>query len=149
MQNPSDQKIAAVRKRFNLSLAQFGSLVGVSAVTVKRWENGVKPQKHFLFQTVLVLGLINDPDEVFFDLGRQGILIDEKHWEGFASLIKAAQKSIDTAEETNLPAPDVGNALVAGVSGLLSLIASAFAAKNKLGEKASASFATRIAQFLK
>ncbi|MEA2061686.1 MAG: hypothetical protein U9P10_14515 [Thermodesulfobacteriota bacterium] len=144
-----DKKISDVRKRFNLSLAQFGSLAGAPAVTVKRWESGVKPQQHFMFQVILVLGLIDDPDEVFYDLGRQGILIDKKHWEGFAGLVKATQISIDTAAEINLPFPDVGSALVAGISGLLSLIAAAFAAKNKLGEKASSFFATRTAQFLK
>ena len=144
-----DQKIKKVRERFKLSLAQFGSLVGAPAITVKRWEEGVKPQERFVFQTILVLGLINDPDEVFFDLGRQGILLDEKHWEGFASLVKAAQKSLVAAQETNLPEPDVDGALVAGIYGLLSLIATAFAAKDMLGAKASSSFATRIAQFLK
>ena len=144
-----DQEIKKVRNRFKLSLAQFGSLVGAPAITVKRWEQGVKPQERFVFQTVLVLGLINDPDEIFFDLGRQGIVLDKKHWEGFAGLVKAAQKSLVTAKETNLPEPDVDGTLVAGVSGLLSLIATAFAAKNTLGAKASTSFATRIAQFLK
>ncbi|MCD4718534.1 MAG: helix-turn-helix transcriptional regulator [Desulfobacula sp.] len=143
------REIKKERERFKLSLAQFGSLVGAPAVSVKRWEQGVKPQERFVFQIVLVLGLINDPDEIFFDLGRQGIVLDEKHWEGFASLVKAAKKSLAAAKETGLPEPDVAGALVAGIFGLLSLIATAFATKNMLGAKACSSFATRIAQFLK
>lgn len=149
MQDQLSQEIIETRKRFNLSLAQFGSFVGAPAVSVKRWEQGVKPQERFIFQIILVLGLINDPNEIFFDLGRQGIMLNKNHWEGFAGLVKAAKRSLLTAEETDLPLPDVGGTLVAGISGLLSLIASAFAAKNKLGTKARTSFATRVAQFLK
>ena len=110
-----DQEIKKVRERFKLSLAQFGSLVGAPAITVKRWEQGVKPQERFVFQTVLVLGLINDPDEVFFDLGRQGIVLDKKTLGGICrSYQSGTQKSLVTAEETNLPEPDVDGALVAG-----------------------------------
>lgn len=144
-----DTEIKKIRKRFNLSLAQFGSLVGAPAVSVKRWEQGVKPQERFVFQTILVLGLINDPDEIFYDLGRQGIVLNEKYWESFASLVKGSEQSIVTAKEVDLPKPDVDGALVAGISGLLGLIASAFATDKMPGAKARFSFATRIAEFLK
>ena len=149
MLEQSGQEIKKIRGRFKLSLAQFGSLVGAPAISVKRWEQGVKPRERFIFQIVLVLGLINDPDEVYYDLGRQGIVLEKKHWEGFASLVKAAKKSLVAAKEADLPGPNVDGALVAGIFGLLSLIATAFAAKNMLGAKACSAFATRIAQFLK
>lgn len=144
-----DIEIKKLREQFGLSLAQFGSMVGAPAITVKRWEEGRKPQKRFLFQTVLVLGLINDCRGVYYDLGRQGVILESKHWEGFENLIKGAKKSIETAREVGLPEPKVDGALVSGVMGLLGLIATSFAAKNELGVKASTRFATGIAEFLK
>ena len=143
------KEIATIRNRYNLSLAQFGSLVGAPATSVKRWEAGVDPRKQFFFQLYLVVGLVKDPDEVFYDLGRQGIPLNQDQWKVFATLIKAADRSIDVASEIGLDSPDVGQTLVTGVRGLLTLIAGSFAAKNRLGEKISASFATRIATLLK
>ena len=143
------REIAAIRSRYGLSLAQFGSLVGAPATSVKRWEEGVAPREPHFFQLYLVVGLIKDPDEVFYDLGRQGIVLNEAHWEVFATLVKSADRSIAVAPEIGLEAPDVGQTLVTGVRGLLTLIAGAFAAKNALGEKVCASLATRIATLLK
>ena len=142
-------EIKKIRKRFGLSLAQFGSMLDAPAITVKRWEQGRKPQDRFLFQTILILGLINDCEGVYYDLGRQGVVLDKKHWDGFAALVIGAKNSIETASEVGLPEPRVDGALVSGVMGLLGLIATAFAAKNELGAKAGSSFATRIAAFLK
>lgn len=141
-------EIKKVRERFGLSLAQFGSLVGAPAITVKRWEEGRSPQRRFLFQTVLVLGLIEDHQAVYFDLGRQGIILNKKHWDGFAGLVTSARDSIETAKELGFATPKVDGTLVSGIMGLLSLIATAFAAKNEIGARASSSFATRIAEFL-
>jgi hypothetical protein len=143
------KEIAAIRARYGLSLAQFGSLVGAPATSVKRWEEGVAPRESFFFQLYLVVGLIKDPDEVFFDLGRQGIGLNESHWDVFATLVKSADRSIAVASEIGLDGPEVGQTLVTGVRGLLTLIAGAFAAKNELGEKVCASLATRIATLLK
>jgi transcriptional regulator with XRE-family HTH domain len=142
-------QIAAIRARYGLSLAQFGSLVGAPATSVKRWEAGVEPREQFFFQLYLVVGLIHDPDEVFYDLGRQGILPDKDHWKVFAALVKGADRSIDAAREIGLDSPEVGQTLVTGVRGLLTLIAGSFAAKNALGEKFCASLANRIATLLK
>jgi transcriptional regulator with XRE-family HTH domain len=149
MQTSLGKQIAAIRTRYNLSLAQFGSLVGAPATSVKRWEEGVEPRERFFFQLYLVLGLINDPDEVFFDLGRQGILLNQDHWKAFADLVKGADRSIEVSGEIGLDSPEVGPALITGVRGLLTLIAGTFAAKNALGEKFCASLATRIATLLK
>jgi transcriptional regulator with XRE-family HTH domain len=142
-------QIASIRAHYGLSLAQFGSLVGAPATSVKRWEQGVDPREQFFFQLYLVIGLIEDPDEIYFDLGRQGIHLNQSHWQVFADLVKGAGRSIDVAAEIGLESPDVGQALVTGVRGLLTLIAGAFAAKTALGEKVSASLATRIATYLK
>ena len=149
MEEQLHQLIPAIRARYGLSLAQFGSLVGAPAISVKRWEAGVDPREQFFFQLYLVVGLIREPDEIFFDLGRQGIRLNRGHWEVFASLVKGAAQSIDVAGEIGLEAPEVGQTLVTGVRGMLTLIAGAFAAKNALGEKISASLATRIANFLR
>lgn len=143
------REIAVIRARYGLSLAQFGSLVGAPATSVKRWEEGVAPREPFFFQLYLVVGLIKDPDEVFYDLGRQGIGLNEAHWNVFATLVKAADRSIDVAGEIGLEAPEVGQSLVTGVRGLLTLIAGSFAAKNALGEKICGALATRIATLLK
>jgi transcriptional regulator with XRE-family HTH domain len=142
-------EIAAIRARYGLSLAQFGSLVGAPATSVKRWEAGVDPREQFFFQLYLVVGLIKNPDEVFYDLGRQGILLEKAQWDVFAALVKGADRSIDVSAEIGLDSPEVGQALVTGIRGLLTLIAGSFAAKNALGEKVSASLATRIATLLK
>ena len=142
-------EIAAIRLRYGLSLAQFGSLVGAPAASVKRWEEGVAPREQFFFQLYLVIGLIKNPDDVFFDLGRQGIQLDKTRWEVFAGLVKGADRSIELAGEIGLESPEVAQTLVTGVRGLLTLIAGAFAAKNPLGNKMSANLATRIATFLK
>jgi transcriptional regulator with XRE-family HTH domain len=149
MKASPNQEIAAIRSRYGLSLAQFGSLVGAPAPSVKRWEEGVAPRDSFLFQLYLVIGLIRHPDDVFFDLGRQGIRLDKSRWDVFAALVKGADRSIDLANEIGLERPDVAQTLVTGVRGLLTLIAGAFAAKNALGEKLCASLATRIATSLK
>ena len=143
------KEIAAIRKRYGLSLAQFGSLVGAPATSVKRWEAGVDPREQFFFQLYLVVGLIRDPEEIFYDLGRQGIVLDKSRWDVFAGLVQSADRSIDVASEIGLDSPEVGQALVTGVRGLLTLIAGSFAAKNKLGERVSAALATRIATLLK
>ncbi|WP_419657294.1 uncharacterized protein Dvar_64290 [Desulfosarcina variabilis str. Montpellier] len=143
------KEIAAIRTRYGLSLAQFGSMVGAPATSVKRWEAGVDPREQFFFQLYLVVGLIKDPDEIFYDLGRQGIQLTKAQWDVFASLIKTADRSIDVASEIGLDSPEVGQALVTGVRGLLTLIAGSFAAKNELGGKVCASLATRIATLLK
>ena len=92
------KEISGIRARYGLSLAQFGSLVGAPATSVKRWEAGVDPREQFFFQLYLVVGLIKGPDEVFYDLGRQGILLDKAQWDVFATLIKGADRSIDVAE---------------------------------------------------
>lgn len=144
-----DVEITKIRSRYGLSLAQFGSLVGAPAISVKRWEEGVDPREQFFFQLYLVAGLIRNPDEVFFDLGRQGIQLEKAHWNVFSDLIKAADRSLDVADEIGLESPEVGQTLVTGVRGLLALIAGAFAAKTPLGEKVSAAMATRIAMLLK
>ena len=143
-----DKEIKQIRKRFGLSLAQFGSLVGAPAITVKRWEEGRSPQKRFVFQTILVLGLIDDAQAVYFDLGRQGIKLSKEHWDSFSGLVTSAQKSIDTAKELGFAPPKVDDTLVSGVMGLLSLISTAFAAENNIGARMSSSIATRIAEFL-
>ncbi|BBO84060.1 hypothetical protein DSCO28_46260 [Desulfosarcina ovata subsp. sediminis] len=143
------KEIADIRARYGLSLAQFGTLVGAPATSVKRWEAGVDPREQFFFQLYLVVGLIKDPDEVFYDLGRQGISLNKAQWDVFANLVKGADHSIDLAAEIGLDSPEVGQALVTGVRGLLTLIAGSFAAKNALGDKFSASLATRIATLLK
>lgn len=143
------EQISAIRTRFGLSLAQFGTLVGVPATTVKRWEEGIAPRERFFFQLYLIVGLINNPDEVFYDLGRQGITINADHWEVFTNLVKGADRSIDLAGEIGLDSPEVAQTLVTGIRGLLTLIAGPFAAKSALGEKVSASLATRIATLLK
>jgi transcriptional regulator with XRE-family HTH domain len=149
MQIELDKEIAAIRTRYGLSLAQFGSLVGAPATSVKRWEAGVDPREQFFFQLSPVLGLIKNPDEIFYDLGRQGVQLNPSQWDVFAGLVKGADRSIDVAGEIGLDSPEVGQTLVTGVRGLLTLIAGSFAAKNSLGEKISASLATRIATFLK
>jgi hypothetical protein len=149
MQIELNKEIVAVRNRFGLSLAQFGSLVGAPATSVKRWEAGVDPREQSFFQLYLVLGLIKNPDEIFYDLGRQGVQLKKSRWDVFAGLIKGADRSIDVAGEIGLDSPEVAQTLVTGVRGLLTLIAGSFAAKNSLGEKIGASLATRIATFLK
>jgi transcriptional regulator with XRE-family HTH domain len=149
MQIELNKEIAAIRARYGLSLAQFGSLVGAPATSVKRWEAGVDPREQFFFQLYLVLGLIKNPDEIFYDLGRQGVQLNKSQWDVFAGLVKGADRSIDLAGDIGLDSPSVGQTLVTGVRGLLALIAGSFAAKNSLGEKISASLATRIATFLK
>ncbi len=143
------KEIAAMRTRYGLSLAQFGSLVGAPATSVKRWEAGVGPREPFFFQLYLVLGLIKNPDEIFYDLGRQGVSLKKSQWDVFAGLVKGADRSIEVADEIGLDSPEVGQTLITGIRGLLTLIAGSFAAKNALGEKVSASLATRIATFLK
>jgi len=148
MQTTPNQEIAAIRRRYGLSLAQFGSLVGAPATSVKRWEEGVAPRESVLFQLYLVIGLIRHPDDVYFDLGRQGIGLDKTRWDVFAALVKGADRGIELAGEIGLEAPDLAQTLVTGVRGLLALIAGAFAAKNALGDKVCASLATRIATFL-
>jgi transcriptional regulator with XRE-family HTH domain len=142
------REIAAVRNRYGLSLAQFGSLVGAPATSVKRWEAGVDPREQFFFQLYLVVGLVKDPDEVYYDLGRQGIPLNKEQWDVFATLVKAADRSIDVASEIGLDSPEVGQTLVTGVRGLLTLIAGSFAAKNRLGEKVGAALSTRVATLL-
>jgi transcriptional regulator with XRE-family HTH domain len=143
------EEIAAIRTRYGLSLAQFGSLAGAPATSVKRWESGVDPREQFFFQLYLVVGLIKNPDEVFYDLERQGIHINKDQWDAFATLVKASDRGIDVASEIGLDSPELGQTLVTGVRGLLTLIAGAFAAKNRLGEKVSTALATRIATLLK
>ena len=143
------KKIRQIRKRYQLSMAQFGSMVGAPATSVKRWEEDVKPQERFFFQIILVLGLIENPDEIFFDLGRQGIKLNKKHWDGFANLVKNVNNSLDIAKEAGLPEPEIDTALVSGIMGLLALIAGAFAVKNLLGNRLYPVLATRIANLLK
>jgi hypothetical protein len=149
MDNKLCDMLPAVRERFGLSLAQMGSLVGAPATSVKRWEQGVDPREPVFFQLYLVLGLIRNPDDVFFDLGRQGVQLDKNHWDVFADLVKGADRSIDVAREIGLDAPEVAQTLITGIRGLLTLIAGSFAAKNALGDKMCATLATRIATFLK
>jgi hypothetical protein len=142
-------EILHIRNRYGLSLAQFGSLVGAPATSVKRWEEGVEPREQFFFQLYLVVGLVKNPDEVFFDLGRHGVRINPSHWDVFAGLIRGADRSIDVADEIGLDTPAVADTLTTGVRGLLTLIAQSFAAKNAMGEKIAATLATRIATLLK
>ncbi len=149
METKLDAQISDIRMRYGLSLAQFGSLVGAPATSIKRWEEGVAPREQFFFQLHLVIGLIQSPDEIFFDLARQGVDLNKAHWDIFASLIKGAGQSIEVAGEIGLDSPEVGQTLVTGVRGLLTLIAGSFAARNALGEKLCSSLATRIAAFLK
>ncbi len=143
------KKIKQIREKYQLSMAQFGSMVGAPATSVKRWEEDVKPQERFFFQIILVLGLIENPDEIFFDLGRQGIKLNKKHWDGFANLVKNVNNSLDIAKEAGLPEPDIDTALVSGIMGLLALIAGAFAVKNLLGNRLYPVLATKIANLLK
>ena len=143
------KKIKQIRERYQLSMAQFGSMVGAPATSVKRWEEDVKPQERFFFQIILVLGLIENPDEIFFDLGRQGIKLNKKHWDGFANLVKNVNNSLDIAKEAGLPEPEIDTALVSGIMGLLALIAGAFAVKNLLGNRLYPVLATKIANLLK
>ena len=149
MTNQLCDEIAGIRNRYGLSLAQFGSLVGAPATSVKRWEEGVEPREQFFFQLYLVVGLVKNPDEVFFDLGRHGIKIHQSHWDVFAGLVRGADRSIDVANEIGLDTPAVADTLTTGVRGLLTIIAQSFAAKNAMGEKIAASLATRIAALLK
>ncbi len=142
-------EMTQLKTDYNLSLAQFGAMVGASAVSVKRWMEGVKPQEPYAFQIVLVLGLINDPEEVYYDLGRQGIEIQKTDWDGFAGLIDSAKRSIAVAAELGLPAPEINMAMVSGVKGLLSLIALKLAAGNPIGARFTSSLTTRVADFLK
>jgi len=142
-------EIKEIREKYDLSLGQFGSLVGAPAISVKRWEEGIKPQERFFYQTILVIGLMGDSTEIFYDLGRQGIVLNKDHWDGFAGLITGAEKSISTAMELGFEKPKVDAAVVSGIKGLLRLIAAAFTSDNPLGTKASSSFETRIAGFLK
>jgi hypothetical protein len=134
---------------YGLSLAQFGAMVGAPAPSVKRWREGVQPQERYLFQIILVLGLIKNAESVFFDLGRQGLKPQPTHWESFAMLIEGAKKSMAAAEEAGLPTPDVSAAIVSGVKGLLALIAGAFTSKHPLGGRIKSELATRIGNFLK
>ncbi len=143
------KKIRQIRERYQLSMAQFGSMVGAPATSVKRWEEDVKPQERFFFQIILVLGLIENSDEIFFDLGRQGIKLNKKHWDGFANLVKDVSNSLDIAKEAELPEPEIDTALISGIKGLLALIAGAFAVKNLLGNRLYPVLATKIANLLK
>ncbi|MBL0717500.1 MAG: hypothetical protein JJV89_05575 [Desulfosarcina sp.] len=143
------KEIRRVRKKYRLSMAQFGSMTGAPATSVKRWEENVKPQERFFFQIILVLGLVKNSDEIFFDLGRQGIQLNKKHWDGFANLVKGATNSLDVAKEAGLPEPEINTALVSGIKGMLALIAGAFAAKNSLGNRLYPALAEKIANLLK
>ena len=143
------KEIKRVRKKYRLSMAQFGSMTGAPATSVKRWEENVKPQERFFFQIILVLGLVKNSDEIFFDLGRQGIQLNKKHWDGFANLVKGATNSLDIAKEAGLPEPEINTALVSGIKGMLALIAGAFAAKNSLGNRLYPALAEKIANLLK
>jgi len=144
-----DQQISALRRRYGLSLAQMGSLVGAPAISVKRWEQGASPREPFAFQLHLVRGLIESPNDVFYDLARQGIQLNKDHWDGFAHLVEAVDGCIHVAKEAGFESPNVSEALVSGVKGLLRLIARSFAAGDELGEKASMILSTRIASILK
>ena len=98
------------------------------ATSVKRWEEGVSPQKVHLNKIVLVLGLGRDPDSIYYQLGRDGISIEKKHWDAFSGLIKSANNSIMTTKVKNLPNDTIDGitgAIVAGTNGLLALIAKA------------------------
>ncbi|MCD6185693.1 MAG: hypothetical protein J7K84_07885 [Deltaproteobacteria bacterium] len=149
MLNILPKEIRLVREKYRLSMAQFGTMVGAPATSVKRWEEDVKPQERFFFQIILVLGLIENPDEIFFDLGRQGIKLNKKHWDGFANLVKGASNSLAVAKEAGLPEPEINSALVSGINGLLALITGAFAAKNSLGTRIYPALASKIANLLK
>jgi len=149
MVNKLSKEIKETRKKYRLSLAQFGAMVGAPATSIKRWEEEVTPQERFVFQIVLVLGLIKNPDEIFFDLGRQGVKFNKKHWDGFANLIKSANVGLNAAKEAHLPEPEIAGALVSGIKGLLALITGSFVAKNPLGARVYPELATRIANLLK
>ena len=149
MVNNLPKEIRRVRDKYRLSLAQFGIMVGAPATSVKRWEEDIRPQERFFFQIILVLGLIKNPDEIFFDLGRQGIQLNKKHWDGFANLVKDAGNSLDVAKEAGLPEPEIDTALVSGIKGLLALITGAFVAKNPLGARIYPVLAAKIANLLK
>ena len=146
-------EIKEVMDKYGLSLAQFGSMVGAPATSVKRWREGVQPQKRYLYQITLVLGLIRDPYDVFFDLKRAGQVPNnntiEKYWDVFASLIKGIQESYTAAIEYGLPKPEVGSALVSGVQGLLSLIASEYTSRDQFKIKAFQILASKIGSLLK
>ena len=79
---------------------------------------------------------------------REGEL-NKGQWDVFAALVRNAERSLEVAREIGLESPDVDQTLVTGIRGLLTLIAGAFAAKTALGEKVSATLATRIATLLK
>ena len=149
MVNNLSEEIRRVRDKYQLSMAQFGIMVGAPATSVKRWEEDVRPQERFFFQIILVLGLIENPDEIFFDLGRQGIQLNKKHWDGFANLVKGAKNSLDVAKEAGFPEPEIDSALVSGIQGLLALITGAFVAKNPLGARIYPVLAAKIANLLK
>ncbi|PIE74564.1 MAG: hypothetical protein CSA18_04245 [Deltaproteobacteria bacterium] len=149
MDKPINTMIIEIRDKYGLSLAQFGSLVGAPAISVKRWEEGMKPQDRFFYQTMLVIGLITDNTEIFYDLGRHGIILDKNHWDCFANLITISEKAIETSQKLGFAKPKVNDAVVSGIKGLLALIARTFTSKNYPGLKASSSFETKIAEFLR
>lgn len=138
------EEIRKWRGRLGLSLVQFGKLINVPAASVSRWEKGVRPSDSLLAQIALVLGLWRDVDSVYHDLRRQGITIDEKRWETYAKMLKAALPggerfsqggSIDTVFEefqdvlsTDFQAkmPARGEVIVLATAGLLTVIAEGF-----------------------
>ena len=117
--------IKSLREKYNLSLAQFGTMVGAPATSVKRWEEGLKPNERFVAQIILVAGLINVPDSIYYDLGRQGLNINKKHWDSFSSLIKSTKESLEIATELGVKSFEISSAVVSGVKGLLALITKA------------------------
>jgi DNA-binding XRE family transcriptional regulator len=129
------EKIKAARQKNQLSLSQFGKLVGVPGSTIKRWEEGVEPRDAHRSQIVLVISLLLDPEMVYSELGRQGIRIDKKQWDSFAALIKGMEDSNTVSAEAKITLPgDNGFTIVRAVSGLMLLIAKHYLPRIPLGK---------------
>jgi transcriptional regulator with XRE-family HTH domain len=129
------EKIQAARQKYQLSLSQFGKLVGVPGSTVMRWEEGVEPRDANRLQIVLVINLLLDPEMVYSELGRQGIRIDKKHWDSFAALIKGIEDSNTVSAEAKIALPEnKGFTIVRAVSGLMLLIAQHYLPRIPLGK---------------
>ncbi len=54
--NVTGQNIKAVRKRLDLTQAEFAAFIGVSRPTVERWEQSEKPINGAITSLVMLLG---------------------------------------------------------------------------------------------
>ena len=129
------QNIKSVRKKYHLSLSEFGKLVGVPASTIKRWEEGMEPRKSHEQQISFIVSLISNPDMVYAELARHGYKIDKGSWDSFTSLMKAIEDTAAAAaDEKIVISGKVGSTVVIAVSGLLALIAKAYLPRMALGK---------------